>query len=203
MSSLILLGAGGFAKEARVWASHAGHSVIAAFEEVPQKTSTGGKNPIPIVHKLINVGYEFLPAVGDPLVRGKLVDIAQKAGLSRAQAILHPSAIYGSDIAIGDGSIICPGTILTTNIRIGLYCILNLGVTVGHDVMIADYVTISPQAAISGGVTIGRMAYIGTGATIKEGVTIGEHAVIGMGAVVLKDVPDGETWVGNPARKLR
>jgi acetyltransferase-like isoleucine patch superfamily enzyme len=38
---------------------------------------------------------------------------------------------------------------------------------------------------------------------IRENVRIGAGAVIGMGAVVLADVPDGQTWVGSPARKLR
>ena len=45
-------------------------------------------------------------------------------------------------------------------------------------------------------------ASIGMGALIGPGITIGENAIIGMGAVVLTDVPAGETWVGNPARKL-
>jgi serine acetyltransferase len=38
---------------------------------------------------------------------------------------------------------------------------------------------------------------------VKENVVIGAGAVIGMGSVVLSDVPDGQTWVGVPARKLR
>jgi acetyltransferase-like isoleucine patch superfamily enzyme len=47
-----------------------------------------------------------------------------------------------------------------------------------------------------------RGASIGAGAVILPGVTIGEGAMIGAGAVVTRDVPDGETWVGNPARRL-
>lgn len=43
---------------------------------------------------------------------------------------------------------------------------------------------------------------IGMGALIGPGIRIGEGAMIGMGAVVMKDVPRGETWVGNPARKI-
>ncbi len=43
---------------------------------------------------------------------------------------------------------------------------------------------------------------IGMGALIGPGVNIGLGATIGMGAVVTKDVPEGETWIGNPARKL-
>jgi serine acetyltransferase len=37
---------------------------------------------------------------------------------------------------------------------------------------------------------------------IKNKVKIGNNVTVGMGAVVLKDIPDGETWIGNPARKL-
>ena len=47
-----------------------------------------------------------------------------------------------------------------------------------------------------------RDASIGAGAVILPGVTIGSKAMIGAGAVVTRDVPAGETWVGNPARRL-
>jgi acetyltransferase-like isoleucine patch superfamily enzyme len=48
--------------------------------------------------------------------------------------------------------------------------------------------------------TIGRGASIGANATILGGITIGRRAMIGAGSVVTRDVPDGELWVGNPAR---
>nr|WP_314444346.1 acyltransferase [uncultured Sphingomonas sp.] len=48
-----------------------------------------------------------------------------------------------------------------------------------------------------------RGASIGAGAVILPGVRIGAGAMIGAGAVVTRDVPAGETWVGNPARRLR
>jgi acetyltransferase-like isoleucine patch superfamily enzyme len=55
---------------------------------------------------------------------------------------------------------------------------------------------------IAGEVTIGNRVRIGIGALLKPYITIGDDARIGMGAVVLCDVPAGETWVGNPARRL-
>ncbi len=45
-------------------------------------------------------------------------------------------------------------------------------------------------------------ASIGANSTIRCGVIIGEGAMVGCGSVVLHDVPDGETWAGNPARKI-
>nr|WP_300975472.1 DapH/DapD/GlmU-related protein [Sphingomonas sp. LHG3406-1] len=47
-----------------------------------------------------------------------------------------------------------------------------------------------------------RGASIGAGAVILPGLTIGAGAMIGAGTVVTRDVPPGETWVGNPARKV-
>lgn len=43
---------------------------------------------------------------------------------------------------------------------------------------------------------------IGSGATLMGGITIGRGATIGAGSVVTKNVPAGETWIGNPAKKL-
>jgi UDP-3-O-[3-hydroxymyristoyl] glucosamine N-acyltransferase len=61
---------------------------------------------------------------------------------------------------------------------------------VGHDAIIEDRVEISTGAVIGG--------Y----AHIQDGARVGLGAVVGAGAVVTKDVPAGETWAGNPARKL-
>jgi UDP-3-O-[3-hydroxymyristoyl] glucosamine N-acyltransferase len=73
---------------------------------------------------------------------------------------------------------------------------------VGHDVIIGMGCEIAPLTSIGGEVEIGDRVKIGQGATIKPRLLIGSDAVIGMGAVVTKNIPAGETWVGNPARKL-
>jgi len=46
-------------------------------------------------------------------------------------------------------------------------------------------------------------ASIGSGAVILCGIRVGRRAVVGAGSVVTKDIPEGEIWVGNPARFLR
>ena len=46
-------------------------------------------------------------------------------------------------------------------------------------------------------------ASIGSSVTILCGVTIGAAAIVGAGSVVTKDIPQGEVWVGNPARFIR
>jgi len=51
--------------------------------------------------------------------------------------------------------------------------------------------------------TIEDEASIGSGSTILCGINIGRRAVIGAGSVVTKNVPDGQVWVGNPAKPLK
>lgn len=75
-------------------------------------------------------------------------------------------------------------------------------VHVGHDAVIGEDCEVAPLASIGGFVVIGHRVKVGQGAVFKPRVIVGDGAVIGAGAVVTKDVPAGETWVGNPARKL-
>lgn len=55
-------------------------------------------------------------------------------------------------------------------------------------------------------ILIKKGAYIGMHSTIispvKGGITIGENAIVGAGSLVNRSIPDGETWAGNPARKI-
>ena len=110
-------------------------------------------------------------------------------------------------------------------------CTVHKGVFIGKNVKIGERVKIQADAFIPDGVTLEddvfigpkasfandkyppsngnwvtslvcKGASIGINATILPVITIGVGSVVGGGAVVTKDIPDGETWVGNPAKKL-
>lgn len=108
---------------------------------------------------------------------------------------------------------------------IGAFCDIG-GVEIGTDCKIQAHVSIPPGWRIGNRVFIGPGArfandrkpslkgkfepcggiveddaVIGIGAIIMP-VRIGAGALIGAGAVVTKPVPPGETWVGNPAKRI-
>jgi sugar O-acyltransferase (sialic acid O-acetyltransferase NeuD family) len=140
-------------------------------------------------------------AVANGKVRALLDARCREAGIDyfAVQAALH---VRMDDAEIGEGGLLSPFTTMTSNIRIGRHFHLNLYSYVEHDCRIGDFVTFAPAVRCNGNVTIGDRAYIGSNAVIRQGLTIGADAVVGMGAVVTRNIPAGETWVGNPARKL-
>jgi len=75
-------------------------------------------------------------------------------------------------------------------------------VHIAHGVKIGKYCLIVAGSVIGGSVEIGDRCFIGIGAMIKNKIKIGNDVTVGMGAVVTKDIPDGETVIGNPARKI-
>lgn len=110
------------------------------------------------------------------------------------------NVIIGDHVKIHNGVNIDRGVINPTVIGEGT--VIDSLVHVAHNAQIGRHCALVSGCVIGGSVVIGDHTFIGMNASIKNGIKIGANVTIGAGAVVLKDVPDGETWVGNPARKL-
>lgn len=147
----------------------------------------------------------YITAFGDNAIRWRVVRAIEKMDLTiiRPWTLWHPSSQVGSEVEIGNGTLLAPNTIVTTRARIGRHCILNVRVSVSHDVSIGDFVNVNPAAVICGCVEIGDGSYIGAGAVVKDRVRIGRGVTVGAGAVVIRDLPDGVTAVGVPARVIK
>lgn len=122
-------------------------------------------------------------------------------GLSNIQSFdIGPRAKIHSHVWIG------------REVKIGSHCLIQAyafipdKVWLGKNVFVGPRVTFTNEKHPLSGVwqetTVCDDVCIGAGAVILPGLTLGEGCIIGAGAVVTKDVPPGETWCGNPARKL-
>ncbi|WP_445383553.1 acetyltransferase [Robiginitalea sp. IMCC43444] len=145
---------------------------------------------------------QVFAAIGDNRIRERLMNDPKFAELNFA--ILKDSSASSSATAkIGPGSLVCARAAIQSQSVIGKGCIVNTGAIIEHECKVGDFAHIAPGAVLAGNVQVGKAAFVGANATVKEGRIIGDRAVIGAGAVILSDIGPGETWVGNPGRRIQ
>lgn len=126
-----------------------------------------------------------------------LQNISNEATIGR-DCIIHCFVWIGAGAVIGD------------RCKVQAFAFIPNGVTIGNEVFIGPHVCFTndrhPKAQgewTQGETVVEDGASIGANATIVAGVRIGKGATVGAGSVVTKNVPAGETWVGNPAHRLK
>lgn len=120
----------------------------------------------------------------------------------RFVTVVHPRAIVGRGVDIGEGAQIMAGAVIQPGARIGMNVIVNTGASVDHDCRIGDHVHLAPGVTLSGEVEVGDGTHIGTGATVIQGIRIGSECLVGAGTLVIRDVADAETVIGVPAKVI-
>ncbi|WP_238884659.1 acetyltransferase [Clostridium sp. YIM B02551] len=212
MNNIVILGAGGFAREV-AWliedinVQDSMWNLIGYVEESDENVgkNLNGFNVIGDFSNLKDY-YDgelyYVCAVGDPNLKVKFSNKAKELGMKPA-ILIHPNVKISKYNKIGDGAIICAGCIITVNATIGEHVILNIDTTVGHDSVIGNYSTVLPSVNISGNVVLGENCNIGTATSIINKVNIGTNVTIGAGAVVVKDIPSNCTAVGIPAKPIK
>jgi UDP-2-acetamido-3-amino-2,3-dideoxy-glucuronate N-acetyltransferase len=104
--------------------------------------------------------------------------------------------VVGDDVAFGVGVLIGPGAVIGSRVFVGAGTLFVN--TKYPSTLKTDQDVWEPQETY-----VEDDVMIGARSVILPGITLGQGCSIGAGSVVTKDVPSGETWVGNPARKLR
>ena len=210
---LLIIGAGGFARETA--------QAVAAINAVrPTWRLLGYLDDDPAQHGRVLEGspvlggtalvHQFTEAsvvvcVGNPHAYGTRAKLVDRLGLTpdRYARVIHPAAQVSSSSTVGPGTVLLAFAVLTASVTVGAHVAVMPQAVLTHDVVVEDYATIASGVLLGGGTRIGNGAYLGAGARIREQLTIGARAQIGMGSVVLYDVPDGQVWIGTPARFLR
>lgn len=131
---------------------------------------------------------------------------------------IHPTAVIGSPPEMRDYEGEGKGVFIASTAQVNAHCTIDAGADaptyvgpnvfvmaqchIGHDAVINPDCELAPGTVVGGRVELGVGVHCGIGALIRPRVKVGSGATIGAGAVVTKDVPQGETWVGNPAKEI-
>ncbi|MDO8269088.1 MAG: acetyltransferase [Candidatus Levybacteria bacterium] len=145
---------------------------------------------------------KLIHGIGNNSIRYRIAVTLRKKG-KEFSTVIHPNAIVSSYSKIASGSFVAQGAIVNPFAEIGQDVILNTGCIIEHECQIQNAAHIAPGAILTGNVKVGKRSFVGANAVVKQGLTIGDDVIIGAGSVVLHDIDCNETWVGNPARKIR
>jgi len=108
---------------------------------------------------------------------------------------IHCPVWIGQDVVIG------------RNVKIQAFVFLPDGVKIEDNVFIGPGTIMTndkyPPSKHWKKTLVKKGASIGANCTILPGVVIGENSIIGAGSTITKSIPDGETWVGEQAHKIK
>jgi len=200
-AGLLLVGASGLAREI-IAAGIVGVTGILDDSPALQGREIGGVPVVGTIDDGAARDEQLLVCIGPSAGRRAVVARLHHAGVGddRFATFVARSARIGSTSDIGVGSILLDGVVVTADAAIGRHVVVMPNCTITHDDVVEDVATLAAGVALGGSVRVGAGAYIGMNAAVRQGVSVGEGAVVGMSAAVLTDIPQGETWVGVPAR---
>jgi sugar O-acyltransferase (sialic acid O-acetyltransferase NeuD family) len=211
MQELVIVGAGGLGREVSEWIEDI-NEVRPTFRLLGFLDDDASRHGERCHDVTVLGGTEWISerpdvaavvAIGRPAAKRRALERLRAAGATRFPPILHPAAVIGRFVEIGEGTIVCPGAILTTDIRVGCFVALNFDLTIGHDAQVGDLALLAPGVHVSGYVRIGEGCELGAGVVVLPSAEIGPWSIVGAGATVTTSLPANCTAVGTPARVIK
>lgn len=214
MRPLVLVGAGGFARETAelvraINAVRPTWNLLGYLDDAPALAGTTVSG-LPVLGGIghlaeLDDDTAVVVCVGNPrnfLSRAKVVGrLALPA--DRYATLVHPAAVVAGSVRLGVGTVVHATTVFTCDVAVGSHVAVMPGVVLTHDDVVEDYATFGAGVRLAGGTFVHTGAYVGSGALVREHLTIGAWSLVGMGSVVTRSIPSGQVWAGAPARYLR
>ncbi|MEZ4686684.1 MAG: acetyltransferase [Bacteroidia bacterium] len=138
----------------------------------------GADNLLPILVREFP-GLQGIIAVGDNRIRKTIAQFVGSLvpGFPWA-SLVHPSAVAGSNVSLGPGTVVMPGAVIQTGCRIGSHCLVNTMASLDHHSQLGDFVHLAPGVHTGGEVRIGEGVLAGIGAAILPRTHVPEWTVV-------------------------
>lgn len=120
----------------------------------------------------------------------------------RFARVIHPSAVIGLEVELGEGVQVMAGAVVQPGARIGDNTLINTRSSVDHDCILGAHVHVAPGATLSGGVRLEEGVHIGAGAVLIQAVRVGRNSIVAAGAVVVGNVLSNTKVAGIPAKEM-
>jgi sugar O-acyltransferase (sialic acid O-acetyltransferase NeuD family) len=208
MKHLIIIGAGGMGRTMYDMAKEShGYGMtydIRGFIDDNISALDNFANYPPIIAPI--QGYQpkedeiFICSIGGASRRKCIEEILSKGG--QFLTMIHSTARIGTNVEIGEGTIIGAFTTIGADAKVGKYNLIQSYSVIGHDSIIGDWNRIDTHVTLVGGTTVHNEVNIHTSAMISHNVTIEDNSRVAACSFVIRRVKAGTTVMGNPAKKL-
>lgn len=208
MQNLVIIGAGGFAREIYDLAYYCHgddptFSVKGFLSDGPSNIQEMGYPPVlsTVADYEIQSEDVFFCAIGNVKDRKKTVDIILNKG-GEFINLIHPTTVISPSVKLGVGVGIKAYCVLASDVRVGNFTFLQSSVIMGHDVQIGQFCQVNSFSFFAGYAQVHDLATVNAGARLIQNVVVEEKAIVGMGSVVLKRVEKETTVFGVPAKRI-
>ncbi|NLW48209.1 MAG: acetyltransferase [Firmicutes bacterium] len=209
MIDIVLVGAGGFAREVYYWARDAFSSdeyQIKGFLSDFPNDLDGHKNITnPILGKILEYNIQpndrFLFAIGSIERKRYLIKELKKKG-AQFLTLIHPTTVVIDSAKLGEGVILCPFSLISDNVQLGDFVMVNNHAAVGHDAKVGGYSILSPYSSVLGWCELGEEVFLGAHSTIAARKKVGSETQISANSLALRNVPSKAFVLGVPGKTL-
>lgn len=158
-----------------------------------------------IAHLLASTDYYFSWGI-HTIGRNKLIEQAfQRANVpdQRWATIVHRSAFVAGNAVLEPGVFVMANAYVGSLARIGKCSMLMANAIFAHNSVCGPLCHFSAGSITSSYDSLGKCVSIAFGTVVLEKKRIGDYSVAGANSLITHDIPDGEIWIGSPARFMK
>lgn len=208
MKNIIIVGAGGFgrealylAKEIKKYYNHDWNIKGFINDDIHALDDIDCDYPIlgRIQDWVVAENDLYVLGAAKPEAKEILVNIMKAKG-AEFISLIHPQALVNEKAKFGEGCIVGGRSSVGDCAKIGNFVHL-AGCMVGQDAEVGDFSTITGFANVTTA-KLGKKVFVGSHAVILNDLKIGDNALITTGSIVVTNVKDGKKVMGYPAKKI-
>ncbi len=200
MRDLIIVGAGGFGREA-VWIVERINSLaqqsqwrISGYADDDPKWKRGDNfEGYPILGSVEQASRDYpgasvVVAIGNNVKRA---DMVKRLRGHDFPALIDPKAQISPTTEFLRGTFVGVGAVIQVGATLGEFSIVGANAVVSHDAVLEDYVNVGPGTVIAAGVKVGKSVSFFANVATMPWIAIGEGATVKCGTAVLEDLAAG------------
>ena len=148
---------------------------------------------------VVGENERYVLGVANPAVKAKLVEQLSAKG-AEFISLINPLAMVNEKAKLGRGCFIGGRSSVGDCAQIGDFVHL-AGCMVGQDATVGDYSTITGFANVTTA-QLGKRVFVGSHAVVLNGLKVGDDAFICAGSIVFSNIKPNTRVIGYPAKKM-